>query len=186
MKARTLILTIATAALIAAPAALIAQQGPGGPGTGTCDGTGPHGGGMGPQGAGMGGPHDFGGPGLLRIFNRVAERLELTADQQTQIEAIIEAHRTATQGLRDQSAAARADFRENHGPGDFDEVEYRTFFEAQAEIQVALHLDGARATAAAWNILTPDQQQELLEILELFRDGRGGPRHGGGKRVGQN
>ncbi len=181
MKARTIILTIAAAALIAAPAVLVAQQGPGGPGGGSCDGTGPHGG-------GMGGPHDGGGPGgqgLLRIFNRVADRLELTADQRTQIEAIIEAHRTATQGLRDQSAAARAEFRDNHDFGDFDEVEYRAFFEAQAEIQVELHLDGARATAEAWNILTPDQQEQLLEILELLRDGRGGPRHGGGKRVGQ-
>jgi len=180
MKTRTLILAIAAAALIAAPAVLIAQQGPGGPGGGSCDGTGPH-------GSGMGGPHDFGGPGgpgLLRIFNRVAERLELSTEQQTQIEAIIQAHHTAALSLRDQSAEARAEFRENHGPGDFDEVEYRAFFEAQARIQVEVHLDGARATAEAWNILTPGQQQELLEIIELLGDGRGGPRHGGGKRIG--
>ena len=104
----------------------------------------------------------------------------------TQIEAIIDAHRTATQGLRDQAAAARAEFRENHDLGDFDEVEYRTFFEAQAEIQVDSTSTAPAPPPQAWNILTPDQQQELLEILELFRDGRGGPRHGGGKRVGQN
>jgi Spy/CpxP family protein refolding chaperone len=180
MKARNIILTIAAAALIAAPAVLTAQQGPGGPGGGSCDGTGPHGG-------GMGGPHDGGGPGgagLLHVFQRVADRLELSTDQRTQIEAIIEGHRTATQSLRDEAAEARVEFRDNHGFGDFDEVDYRTFFEAQAQIQVELHLDGARATAEAWNILTPDQQEQLLEILELFRDGRGGPRHGGGKRIG--
>ena len=180
MKARTLILTIAAAALIAAPAVLTAQQGPGGPGGGSCDGTGPHGG-------GMGGPHAGGGPGgagLLHVFQRVADRLELSTDQRTQIEAIIDGHRTATQSLRDEAAEARVEFRDNHGFGDFDEVDYRTFFEAQAQIQVELHLDGASTTAEAWNILTPDQQEQLLEILELFRDGRGGRRHGGGKRVG--
>jgi len=180
MKARSLILTIAAAALIAAPAVLIAQQGPGGPGGGSCDGTGPN-------GRGMGGPHDFrgsGGPGVLQIFQRVADRLELSTDQRTQIEAIIEGHRTATQSLRDQAAEARTEFRENHGIGDFDEVEYRMFFEAQAQVQVELHLDGARATTEAWNILTPDQQEQLLEIIELVGDGHGGRRHGGGKRVG--
>ena len=170
MKARTLILTIAAAALIAAPGAVIAQHGPGG---------GPHG-----DGGMFGGPGGHGGQGLLRMLHRLADRLELTEDQQAQIESIIDAHRSATQSQRDQAAAAREDFRENHGPGDFDEVEYRTFFESQAQIQVELHLDGARATSEAWNVLTPEQQDELLELIELFRDGRGGPRHGGGKRVG--
>ena len=170
MKARTLILTIAAAALIAAPGAVIAQHGPGG---------GPHG-----DGGMFGGPGGHGGQGLLRMLHRLADRLELTEDQQAQIESIIDAHRSATQSQHDQAAAAREDFRENHGPGDFDEVEYRTFFESQAQIQVELHLDGARATSEAWNVLTPEQQDELLELIELFRDGRGGPRHGGGKRVG--
>jgi len=170
MKARTLILTIATAALIAAPGAVIAQHGPGG---------GPHG-----DGGMFGGPGGHGGPGLLRMFNRLADKLELTDDQQGQIESIIDAHRDATQSLRDQAADAREGFRENHGPGDFDEVEYRAFFESQAQIQVELHLNGAGAGAEAWNILTPDQQEELLELLELFREGRGDKRHGGGKRVG--
>ena len=170
MKARTLILTIAAAALTAAPGAVIAQHGPGG---------GPHG-----DGEMFGGPGGHGGPGLLRMLNRLADKLELTDDQQGQIESIIDAHRDATQSLRDQAADAREDFRENHGPGGFDEVEYRAFFESQAQIRVELHLNGAGAGAEAWNILTPDQQEELLELLDLFREGRGGKRHGGGKRVG--
>jgi hypothetical protein len=43
----------------------------------------------------------------------------------------------------------------------------------------------AETVAQVWEVLTPAQQQELLELMELFRDGRGGPRHGGGKRHGQ-
>jgi len=170
MKARTLILTIAAAALVAAPSAVIAQHGPGG---------GPHG-----DGEMFGGPGGHGGPGLLRMLNRLADRLELTTEQKGEIEAIIDSHRDATQSLRDQADYARENFRENHSPGDFDEVEYRAFFESQAQIQVELHLNGAAAGAEAWNILSPDQQEELLELLELFREGRGGKRHGGGKRVG--
>jgi Spy/CpxP family protein refolding chaperone len=187
MKARTIILTIAAAALVSAPAVLFAQQGPGGPGGGTCDGTGPHGPGMpgGPGGDGFfGGAGGFGGPGLLGILDRLADRLELTADQRQQIETIVDAHRNATQSLREQAADARASFHESHGPGDFNEVEYRTFFEAQARIHLELQLDGAAAMSQAWNVLTADQQNELLDLIELFHDGRGGPRHGGGKRVG--
>lgn len=170
MKARTLILTLAAAALVAVPITVIAQHGPGG---------GPHG-----DGETFGAPGGHGGQNLLRMLHRVADRLELTAEQQTQIEAIIEAHRDATRSLRDQAAEARDDFRENHGPGDFDEVEFRTFFETQAQTHVELQLDAAGAASQAWNVLTPEQQEELLEMIELFRDGAGGRRHGGGKRVG--
>jgi len=170
MKARTLILTIAAASLIAAPGAVIAQHGPGG---------GPHGGG------GMfGGPGGHGGQGLLRMLPRLTEKLDLSDDQQVQIEAILDAELPAIRDLAELPATGRQDFRDTHGPGDFDEVEYRAFFESQAQIQIEIHLLGARTISMVWDVLTPDQQDELLELLEFFHDGRGGPRHGGGKRVG--
>jgi len=184
MKARNIILTIASAALIAASGIVYAQQGPG-----SCDGSGPHGphGAMGgPGGGGPGGPGGdgiFGGPGLFGMLDRLADRLELTAEQQQQITAIAETHRDATRALREQAADARASFHDSHNPGDFDEATYRAFFEAQSRIHVELQLGGAAAMSQAWGVLTADQQNELQDLLELFRDGRGGPRHGGGKRI---
>lgn len=181
MKARTLILTIAAAALIAAPATLIAQQGPGGPGGGTCDGTGPHGPGM---PGGPGGPEEPGGPGLLRMLPRLAERIGLTETQQDQIQAIVDAQKPALDALRDQASAARDAFHDTYGIGDYDEVAFRTFFEAQAQLHIEMQLIGAATIAQVWQVLTPEQQGEALELIELFHDGHGGPRHGGGKRMG--
>jgi len=170
MKARTLILTIAAAALIAAPGVVIAQHGPGG---------GPHGGG------GMfGGPGGHGGQGLLRMLPRLTEKLDLSDDQQVQIEAILDTELPAIRDLAEQAATARQDFRDTHGPGDFDEVGYRAFFESQAQIQIGIHLLGARTISMVWDVLTPEQQGELQDLLDLFGPGHGGKRHGGGKRVG--
>jgi len=38
----------------------------------------------------------------------------------------------------------------------------------------------------AWAVLTAEQQEELQELMELFGHGRGGPRSGGGKRLGRH
>lgn len=172
---------MAVAALIAAPAALLAQNGPG---NGDCDGSGPHGnGGMrGPHGDGAfsgGGAH-----GLLRMLPRLAERLEISEAQQDQIHAIIDARKPALDVLRDQASAAREVFHDSYEIGDYDEAAFRTFFESQAQLHTEMQLLGAETVSQVWVVLTPEQQQELLEIIELFRDGRGGPRHGGGKRHG--
>jgi Spy/CpxP family protein refolding chaperone len=183
MKIRFIVLTIATAALIAAPGALMAQSGPGGP---ACDGSGPHGAGMhggrgGPGGDGMfGGP---GGPGLLRMLPRLAERLDLSDDQQARIHATLDAELPAIHDLMEQAATARQSFHETHGPGDYDEVAYRVFFEDQARIQVETHLLGARAVSMVWQVLTPEQQDQVRDLLDLMGPGRGGKHHGGG-RVG--
>ncbi len=137
----------------------------------------------------MGGPHGdgFGGAGahgLLRMLPRLAERLEISEAQQDQIHAIIDARKPALDALRDQASAAREVFHERYDIGDYDEVAFRAFFESQAQLHVEMQLLGADTVSQVWDVLTPEQQEELLEIIELFRDGRGGPRHGGGKRHG--
>ena len=181
MTARNIILTITAAALIAAPGLIFAQQGPGG----SCDGEGPHG------PAGHGGPKGGGsfsdGPAhhLLRMLPRLADRLELSDTQQDQIHAIIDAQKPAMEALRDQASAARDAFRATYDLGDYDEAAFRAFFESQAQIHVEMQLLGAETVSQVWQVLTPEQQEDLLELMELFRDGRGGPRHGGGKRHGQ-
>jgi periplasmic protein CpxP/Spy len=184
MKVRTLILTIAAAALIAAPAVLIAQQGPGGPGDGSCDGSGPNGGGMrGPHGGG-----GFGGPGqhgFLRMLPRLADKLDLSEDQQSQIQAIVDAGRIEIEPLREQAQTERAAFKDSHEIGAYDEGAFSAHFESQAQLHVEMQLIGARMMSEAWVVLTIEQQEELLELMELIRDGRGGPRNGGGKRHGR-
>ena len=181
MNARTIILTITAAALLAAPGSVFAQQGPG-----NCDGTGPHGRMGGPGGGGgLGGFGGQGGHGLLRMLDRVGDRIGLTDAQRTQIETIVDARKPELNALRDQAQAERATFRDGHEMGDFDEATVRAHFESQASLHVEMQLIGASMMSQAWNVLTPDQQQELQDLMARLGDGRGGPRHGGGKRLGK-
>ena len=177
MKARNIILTITAGAIIAAAGVVFAQQGPG-----DCDGSGPHG--------RMGGPGDgraFGnqdGHGLLRMLPRLADKLDLTQGQQDQIQAIIDAGRPELEALRQQTQTARDAFRNLYPMGSFDDAAFRSQFESQAQLHVEMQLIGAEMASQAFAVLTPEQQQELLDLMDLFRDGRGGPRNGGGKRHG--
>lgn len=169
MKARTLILTISAAALIAAPAVLIAQHGPGGP-----------------AGESFGGPGGHGQHGFLRMLPRLADKLDLSEDQRNRIQTIVETGKPEIEALREQTRTERDAFRDSHEIGDFDETTFRAHFESQAQLHVEMQLAGAEMASQAYAVLTPDQQQELLELMELFRDGHGGKRNGGGKRHGSN
>lgn len=181
MNARTIILTITAAALLAAPATVFAQQGPG-----DCDGTGPHGRMGGPGGGGgLGGFGGQGGHHLLRMLDRVGDRIGLTDAQRTQIEAIVDAGKPGLDVLRDQARAERETFRDSHEIGDFDEATFRAHFESQAQLHVEMQLIGASMMSQAWAVLTPEQQQEFQDLMALMGNGPGGPRHGGGKRLGK-
>lgn len=152
MRTRHIILTLTAAALVAAPA-VMAQPGPGG---------GPH------------GPDDP-GHGLLWMLPRLADHLELSQDQQDRIHTILEAQRPVIEALRDQATAAREAFRDSHGIGDFDAAAYRSFFEGQAQLHVEMQLLGAETVSRVWTVLTPEQQQEVRDLLELLADGHDGP-----------
>jgi Spy/CpxP family protein refolding chaperone len=171
MKARNIFLTIAAAALLAAPTAGLAQSGPG-PGQGSGSGGG-WGGGAGWHGGGQGG-------GMLRMLPRMLRHLDLESGQEEQIENILESARDEIETLATQSREAREAFHEDHGIGDYQESAYREFFESLAAIDVEIRLVGADAVSQAWKILTVEQQEELLDLLESF--GRGMKRRGGGRR----
>lgn len=159
MNAKNIILTLATAALLVAPVAVLAQGGP-------------------PPGH-HGGP-GF-GPGPDGIFHRLpmlTEILDLSSDQVDQITGIFEAQRSEVEPLMEQMRTAREDFHSTTGPGSFDEATYRAFFERQAATRVEMHLIQAQGVAEAWAVLTPEQQQELSDLIEAGAEHRGGTRCG--------
>jgi Spy/CpxP family protein refolding chaperone len=116
----------------------------------------------------------------------MAEDIGLTDTQLAQIEAIVDAQLPAIHELMDQARTAAETFRSNHGPGDFDETEYRAFFESQDKIHLEAKLLGARAVAQVWDVLNADQQQQVLDKLDAMGPGQGnGKRFGGGRRFGR-
>jgi Spy/CpxP family protein refolding chaperone len=172
MKTRNIILTIAAAAVLAAPAAAIAQGGPG-------SGGGP-GGGPGHFGRHHGPFEDGGGPGFLEhALPRLTERLGLSDEQVENIEAIVEASRPEIEAYAEQLRANREAYRESQAdPTVFDEQAFRAHAAEQSRIQTEMMVSVQRTKAAVFAQLTPEQ----LEQLENMRGSGGGKamrRHGG-------
>jgi Spy/CpxP family protein refolding chaperone len=168
MNARKITFILLAAALIVAPGILIAQGGPGG-GQEGCFG----------KGHGRGGP-DGGGGGML--LGKFGDKLDLSDEQRAEIEAIMTASRDEGGALREQMQELRTAYRETHEPGVFDEAAIRAHAAEVAAIQVEMQVHRARTHADVYNVLTPEQQEELKELMELFNDRprRGGRRGGPG------
>ena len=166
MTARRILFTTLALAAMAVPGPALAQ------GYG-----GPH---------GMGGPDGFGGPGLHRFEEMLPELavvLDLSDEQQAQIEAILDAELPAIETMRDQLRDAHQAFRANQQPGAFDEAAVRAFAQSQSQTHVELMVAGARTMSRIHNVLTAEQQQRLEELRALRpeRGHRGGPGSGRGR-----
>jgi Spy/CpxP family protein refolding chaperone len=172
MKTRTIILTIAAAAIVATPAAVLAQS----PGTGF----GPH------SGHERGFDEGFGpGPGLggfEHMLPRLTERLDLSDAQVAAIKGIIEARRPVIEGYAEQLREEREAYRAaNPDPTTFDASSFRAHAEKQAQIQVELMVAVQGARAEILSQLSADQLTQLEEMRGARKHSmrRPGGRHHG-------
>jgi len=185
MRVRNIILTIAAAVLLAAPTALFAQNGPG-PGDGTGSG-GAWGGGQGRHGGDQGRVGNPEGVDGLRFFERMlprlAEELGLSDEQISEIQAIVDAARQKIEeeGYVEQLRAERETYRAaNEDPTVFSEGAFREHASVQHRIQTELGVVTGQAKADAFEVLTPEQRQQLEEMRGKF--GQKSIRRGSGRR----
>ena len=178
MTARKMTTIVLTLTLVAVGSIAIAQGRHGGQGGGAGDDAGDGPGGLFAHGRGHGG---F-GQGML--LGRLADKLDLSDEQRLEIAAIYEACREGASDLRDQLQTARDEHAANHELGVFDETEARVFAETITGIQAELMIDHMRANSEAFNVLTPEQQDELRDLLDNFSDFFG-PRHKGRHGTGR-
>jgi Spy/CpxP family protein refolding chaperone len=125
------------------------------------------------EGRRPGGP---GGPGGRNGFDRMAQDLNLTADQKTQIEQIRTAERTASEPLMKQLGEKRRALETATANGQFDETAVRAIAQDQSKFEVELTVIRERTKSQIYNILTPEQREKLAQ----HRPGFGGP----GRRQG--
>jgi periplasmic protein CpxP/Spy len=112
------------------------------------------------------GMHHHGGPGgefnhMLAFFT---DKLDLTADQQTQAKGIWEKEKPNMEPLMKQMHQNRADMRALQASGPFDEVKTRALATQQAQTMVEMEVVHARIKSEMMQILTPDQKAKLAEI----------------------
>ncbi len=113
-------------------------------------------------------------------FNRIADLLNLTADQRTQIQTIMQGTRTQAQALRPQMQGNRQDLmtliKSGSSGADFDS-KLQALANTQGSLMSQMTVIHAKAMAQVWALLTPDQQQKAGDLFGLMHGGfgMGGP-----------
>lgn len=127
-------------------------------------------------GRGMGrGGH---GPGLMRALRQ----LDLTDDQKSQIQTLMERNQKQHQAARENVQAAMADFREVMAAETFNETAIRQAFQKAAAAREEAMVLRARTFHQVRQVLTPEQQAELEKMRQqrLQKRGKGFGRGPGG------
>ena len=120
-------------------------------------------------GRGPGSGHEGG-----RFLQRMAVVLNLSADQQNRIEAILASERQTTQPLQQALRDSREKLRAATAAGGFDEAAVRTLAASQAQTRTELIVARARTQNQIYNVLTPEQRARAEKLRALRHDRRGG------------
>jgi Spy/CpxP family protein refolding chaperone len=107
-----------------------------------------------------------------------AELLDLTEEQQEQIEAIRTAEIAAHRELREKMLEYKEQMRELTNEGTFDESAVRAIAEEKAKIQVEMAVARAEMRSRIHAIMTPEQQ-ELAKNISSERHNKRGQHHRG-------
>lgn len=171
---KTKILAIAGAALVAVVAAaggtaVLAQEpppgaprmrGPGGP----------------PPGGMMGGP--MRGPGPMGDLGVPLQALNLSDDQKTQVQAVMQSHREQTQAVMQRVGPAREALQAAIEATPVDETLIRAKTAELAAVEADANVLRAKLRAEIFALLTPEQQEQVNQMKAR----RPGPRGQGGWR----
>ncbi|MCL2102607.1 MAG: Spy/CpxP family protein refolding chaperone [Syntrophorhabdaceae bacterium] len=129
------------------------------------------------------------GPEKMRFGdNNLAESLNLTAEQKTEIKAIMKDEFQKNEKLFEQLKSSSESFREAAMKSPFDEAEVRKIATEREQLNTELAVSRALAINKAMSVLTPEQKEKVAKI-GFFGRGMGHgfgwePGHGHGKNHG--
>jgi len=112
------------------------------------------------------------GPGM-RGFGRLAAVLDLTDEQEDQIEAIMEAERSTMMALRKQMREGRDELSEITKSGGFDETAVREVADRIAKAKTEMIVSRTRMKSKIFAVLTPEQRELADELQPLMGHKRG-------------
>jgi protein CpxP len=113
-----------------------------------------------------------------RRLQMMSAVLELTEDQQAQIEGLLNQRWQDNQQRREEMQASREAMRELRSADTFNESEFRTAIAKHNELKTEMMVDRAKMQQELYALLTPEQQ-EKAETLRGVMGGKGKGRHGG-------
>ena len=112
----------------------------------------------------------------------ILDRLNLTDAQKTQISALQDAARTASQTYFETIRTADEQLRTMVAGGTFNETQARTVLNTKTQALTELEIIRLRTDAAIFNLLTAEQKTLLAQLLAQRPDF---PPHGGGRPEGR-
>ena len=127
---------------------------------------------------GFGGRMGFGGRG----FERVAEKLNLTDEQKTQVKSILEESKTRVKPLMESMRENRKQLENLGTDGTFNEEQVNQLAAQNAETMKQLFVEKEKTKAQIFAVLTPEQRAEAAKMKDAFKQnfkGKGKKRFGG-------
>jgi protein CpxP len=122
------------------------------------------------------GKHRFGGRGwagnpekfIEHALQRATMMLDLTAEQQTKIKAILEAEKPVVQPLVQQLAANRQELQQVTDNGQFNEAQVQAIATKQGQTLSQLIIEKERVQAQIYAVLTPEQRAKAERMRKHF------------------
>lgn len=118
------------------------------------------------QPPGRGGGFEDRGP----MLDRMLERLDLTPTQQEQFQELLAENRDEHRALRENAKTARQALGDQIHAVEFNEGAIREAAAAVAEIEEEVAVSRALMFQEVQQILTPEQQAQMREMMESLRD----------------
>jgi protein CpxP len=104
--------------------------------------------------------------GFHGLNGRMAEKLNLTDAQKTQIKGIMDQERPTIQPLVAQLKENRAAMKTATANGQFDEAQVRQIASQQAQTLTNLMVEKARVKAKIYSVLTPEQRAKADQMRQ--------------------
>ncbi|HMB16020.1 MAG TPA: Spy/CpxP family protein refolding chaperone [Pelovirga sp.] len=107
---------------------------------------------------------------------KMAVILDLSEDQQQELQNLRSEHRQQQQTLRTEMQASRNQLREVARANDADEAGIRAAVQEHAELKTRMMVNGAKHRQQMAAVMTPEQQQKFEQLRELKGDNSYGQR----------
>jgi Spy/CpxP family protein refolding chaperone len=104
------------------------------------------------------------------MLDRMLERLDLTPTQQEQFQELLAENRDEHRALRETAKTARQGLSDQVHAVEFNEGAIREAAAAVAEIEEEVAVSRALMFQEVQQILTPEQQAQMREMMESLRD----------------
>ena len=99
---------------------------------------------------------------------RMAQELNLTADQQAQIKSIMQAERPKMQPLMEQLRSDEQQIRQATQASPFDEAKVSSLANDEAQVRAKMTVERARAQSQIFQLLTPEQRTKAEAMHQKF------------------